>query len=1008
MIEENGVAGVEALKMLALNHSNVHWRGAAKPKWVWKPSHAHTGKGLMLWNRYGKEDSPPLFELPAHLNQLAWLIIEDLHGSFLAHIFKQLLHYGRLSHFQTAQFCHLPVKQVKTGLAALIQLRLVHHYTTYRGLCTYEADIDAAYDLVRIGKVTALANTRLGPLGGKIVEEIALQGSLPVSQIVARINDALPEGEKVSALKISRTLQALTTDGFLRNIRPAHLQILHDTEQDIDFELRQRLGTNSKTKGKKAQLEHAILVKTEMEKHFGYHLNPQCFDGLGESDPGPATMRQDEIHLCIDFNVVVRYLREVQVLRIVEKALSPEAARAARAVIEQIDFASPLRDHLTDSLRLPTSQILTYSRLRDSLTRTAHPPNGTGNSNGCLFDSSLSNGIDHGEDAGMDRSNFETSLSLISEGPFPFLSRDPLTSTWSVDALKLSRWLRGKEIDTLINQRVGTIGLRVKRMLVDKGKLEEKHLQELGLLVAKELRQTLAQLATWGVVELQEVPREPQRQPNRTIFLWFFDQERAKKVILGDLYKTMARLFKVLRRGREILKGTFEKIERAGNESNPEEYLIGEERIAFLHWRRKEMWLIGEIERLDDSVTLLRDCGGGVWLTGMSRIFKKCMAMSACLDKYWLSHNGHISVPDRMRTDERPVTRTLVRWNDDLDKSILLFINFACAEAGIKIPFGRVAELMGPRFSEGAIVQHIAKIRSKMQDEKEKTNPELLVPPPNKRGSVTKPASAMCYANSRHRKTSDFSDLIYESNIKSRREKVKRELEEDDYGHDPDYEWGSSETLSVKKSKKIPGKQKQDILTLRYSRVKPGGDGDSEDACSPTSTPARPRRGIKVNYASIVEGVSGNEESGNEDAIHGEAGMPGRTAQPSARKLSSSGKEFTPNVCTRPRDPSFPTTVAMDATTLDMLNAGLMPSLENGIGGVGGLPWFSHQHELNPFTDFNFNASSFSADPGIALGMPTDIPARGYGSLSHGSFEDEKLPSPKYSDFLDFDHNSVA
>ncbi|RMD43218.1 hypothetical protein DV735_g1959, partial [Chaetothyriales sp. CBS 134920] len=527
----------------------------------------------------------------------------------MQHIFKQLLHYGRLSHVQIAQYCRLPLKQVKTGLAALIQLRLVHHYTTYRGLSTYEADLDAAYALVRLGKITALASTRLGPLGGKIVEEIALQGSLPASQIASRINDGLAEGEKVSILKINRILQTLATDGFLRNMRPSHLQILHDTEQDIDFDLRQRLGTNARAKGKKALQEHAALVHAEMEKHCDYHLNPQWFDGLGESENGSATTQQADIHVCVDFNVAVRYLREAQVARIVERALSPEAGRVARAVMEQIDFAPPLPDHLTDSLRLPMPRTLLFSKLRDSLKRTAPPPtsNGVSHSNGHVSDSPLLNGIDHEEDDGMDRLSFEASLSMISEGPFPFPSKDPYTSTWSVDALKVSRWLRDKEIDTLINQRIGTIGLRVKRMLADKGKLEEKHLQDLGLLGAKELRQTLAQLATWGVLELQEVPREPQRQPNRTIFLWFFDPEKAKTVILGDLYKTMARLFQVLQRGRELLKGTFEKIARAGDDSNPEEYLIGEERTAFLHWRRKEMWLMGEIGRLDDSVALLRD-----------------------------------------------------------------------------------------------------------------------------------------------------------------------------------------------------------------------------------------------------------------------------------------------------------------------------------------------------------------------------------------------------------------
>ena len=54
--------------------------------------------------------------------------------------------------------------------------------------------------------------------------------------------------------------------------------------------------------------------------------------------------------------------------------------------------------------------------------------------------------------------------------------------------------------------------------------------------------------------------------------------------------------------------------------------------------------------------------------------------------------------------------RNLVRWNDELDKLLLLNVQFACNDAGMRIPWNAVAELMGDNFSKGAIEQHLSKV----------------------------------------------------------------------------------------------------------------------------------------------------------------------------------------------------------------------------------------------------------------------------------------------------------
>ncbi|KAJ9604636.1 hypothetical protein H2200_010750 [Cladophialophora chaetospira] len=103
-------------------------------------------------------------------------------------------------------------------------------------------------------------------------------------------------------------------------------------------------------------------------------------------------------------------------------------------------------------------------------------------------------------------------------------------------------------------------------------------------------------------------------------------------------------------------------------------------------------------------------------------------------------------MPERKTPRRSPAkTRTLNRWDDDLDKGLMLSIQYACSEAGLKIPWARVAEIMGPTFTDGAIVQHLAKLRNLMMAA------GIPVPPSVKRGMVTKSPSKIygSAANSR-------------------------------------------------------------------------------------------------------------------------------------------------------------------------------------------------------------------------------------------------------------------
>ncbi|KAI4171216.1 MAG: hypothetical protein LQ343_004422 [Gyalolechia ehrenbergii] len=77
---------------------------------------------------------------------------------------------------------------------------------------------------------------------------------------------------------------------------------------------------------------------------------------------------------------------------------------------------------------------------------------------------------------------------------------------------------------------------------------------------------------------------------------------------------------------------------------------------------------------------------------------------------------------------ERPKTRHLVRWNDDMDKKLLLTLQWACNKKGVKVPWDMVGAEMGDTITDSAVVQHLAKLRTRMVSE------GLPVPPPLTRG----------------------------------------------------------------------------------------------------------------------------------------------------------------------------------------------------------------------------------------------------------------------------------
>ena len=200
-------------------------------------------------------------------------------------------------------------------------------------------------------------------------------------------------------------------------------------------------------------------------------------------------------------------------------------------------------------------------------------------------------------------------LLILAEDSYHFvrLISSKGIDEWAVDFQALVTILSQRELEIVATERFGPVALRLIRILQEKGKLDEKQISNFALVKQKEIRMTLAAMHEAGFLELQEIPRDNSRAASRTIFLWHFDAERCRQLVLEDIYKTMARLLQRAASERRELRVLLTKADRSDVKGNEEIYLSEPERRELQKWRDKEEKLLVQVGRLDRLVGVFRD-----------------------------------------------------------------------------------------------------------------------------------------------------------------------------------------------------------------------------------------------------------------------------------------------------------------------------------------------------------------------------------------------------------------
>ncbi|KAF4556777.1 RNA polymerase III subunit RPC82-like protein [Elsinoe fawcettii] len=203
----------------------------------------------------------------------------------------------------------------------------------------------------------------------------------------------------------------------------------------------------------------------------------------------------------------------------------------------------------------------------------------------------------------------EMHLRLLAESSHRYLRRigDRGHGEYQIPFNELRHTLKHSETESIITFRFGSVAARIIRILKSKGKLDEKQICNYALLKLKDIRTVLDEMQAAGFVETQEVPKDNTRTPGRSVYLWYFDQERVEKLVLQKSYKAMSRCLQRIKVQRGKVKSFIEKAERTDVVGNEDKYLTKVDRDALRVWREQEEKLLCQVARMDEGVAVIRD-----------------------------------------------------------------------------------------------------------------------------------------------------------------------------------------------------------------------------------------------------------------------------------------------------------------------------------------------------------------------------------------------------------------
>ncbi|KAJ3778575.1 RNA polymerase III subunit RPC82 helix-turn-helix domain-containing protein [Lentinula raphanica] len=556
-----------------------------------------------------------------HTTNLCAEIISTHFGPLASKVASALLSRGRLTHPQLVRFTSLKPRLVRNILLVLIQQNIVWHAnseTDGSGEEVFEFNTDECLMRLRFGVFVYQAEELFGVAGGEIIQLVLDHGKLTSSQILQRLDTGATSlflSEDKTPFIYSQALHKLVSLRYLKpstissHISPRDKRIRYEAEEKAKIS---GFPTSRQLREAKETAEARLNMEEAEAEKIGLKRKAKSQPSMTKKRKATSTKDDDDmvvdetVYFRVNFDKFNIHTRNALIEKAVQERYNSGAALVVRAILKITEETqNSVADSRTDPLSV-SNIILHLNSDEDEETLTS----------GLIQSSSkpMSSGSCIKEYLGI-LSCADNPTSNGRAGAFlEFSTKGGGSGKVQVLFDVIARRLRRQIVEGVAREKHGAEGVRVVRLLMDSGKLDEKQISKNVMMPLKDVRPLLSALSASSLVSIIEVPKSADRNPTRMFYLWQVDTQKALTHILDILYKTLYNISARRRAEREdpMLVAVLNKRERSDVSVDVEGLLSQHEKEVLKAWEDKEQKLSILEARVEETVFIVRESGRAI------------------------------------------------------------------------------------------------------------------------------------------------------------------------------------------------------------------------------------------------------------------------------------------------------------------------------------------------------------------------------------------------------------
>ncbi|KAF8184955.1 RNA polymerase III subunit RPC82-domain-containing protein [Mycena galopus ATCC 62051] len=532
----------------------------------------------------------------AQTARLCTQIIHSQFGPLTANVASVLLTRGRLTLPQLIRFTNLRPRTVRASVLVLVQHNVLWHAHSEDEGEVLEVNIEECLVRLRFGRFVWQAGQLFGDPGAEIVQVILDHGKLRPPDIVSELS----HGNQKAEIVYSQALHALVTAGYLKpstilsHISPRDKRIRYEAEEKTKI-----AGFPTAKELREAKETAEARLKREEEEAEKVGLKRKAKEQKGPRSTKRKVVEEEEVvdpevYFRVNYDRFNIHIRNALIVKAAKERYNDGAALVVKTTLKVTEAKQKaLSDVRTEPVSVSNIAVSLSDQedLASGLILKTKSPSNTQ----CIKDY----------------------LGLLScaDNPTPagraaaFLSH--ASSKVQVEFETICKRLRRRVLESVTRERHGAMGVRILRLLLDSGKMDEKQISKVVMMPNNAVRPLLANMSAQSLISTQEVAKSTDRNPARMFYLWHVDLAKAYSVILGDMYKTLYNIG--VRRDSEqeepMLKAVLEKRERSDVSQDEASLMSRMELDMIKEWGAKEEKLTVLEMRVEESVFILRDLG---------------------------------------------------------------------------------------------------------------------------------------------------------------------------------------------------------------------------------------------------------------------------------------------------------------------------------------------------------------------------------------------------------------